>query len=363
MIAVRLRKFILAGFAALGLLLLIAPGFAQPAPVPALPDTERRTSYSISASTCSCLVNFALFGDSTDFNNWVEVFLNGVRVNFNDPTFGWAITSPSGSLATIPRPVTNAVLTFTGAQTGTVQIVGARRPRLTSQFNEGAGVPTRNFNVVLTDLTAQNRELWDKKTNDVTGQALLSQPGNTMGPLPLPALCANALLGFDGTGLNPVSASANGAVLPVVSGNIPNFTGTTGLLHDSGKATPAGAIVGTTDSQTLTNKTFVCANQTSCVVLLGSDVTGQLPIGNGGTGQTTAAAAISALMPTPTHAGDIVYWNGSNWVTLAGNNSGTLTLQENASGVPVWASVAGTGTVTSVTCGAGLSGGTITTSG
>jgi hypothetical protein len=119
---------------------------------------------------------------------------------------------------------------------------------------------------------------------------------------------------------------------------------------------------GFTSAGALTGATFNCASNT-CTVRAASDITGQLPIGNGGTGQATAAAAISALMPTPTRAGDIAYWNGSNWVTIAGNNSGTLTLQENASGVPVWASVAGTGTVTSVICGTGLSGGTITTSG
>lgn len=60
----------------------------------------------------------------------------------------------------------------------------------------------------------------------------------------------------------------------------------------------------------------------------------------------------------PTRAGDIMYWNGSAWVTIAGNNSGTNFLSENASGVPSWASA-----VTSVTCGTGLSGGTITATG
>src|SRR5258706_497086 len=95
---------------------------------------------------------FALFGDGTDYANWVEVWLNGVRYNFNDATFGWTITSPSGSLSTLARPITNAVLTFNAVQTGTVQIVGARRPRRTSQFTENAGVSARNFNQVLTDI-------------------------------------------------------------------------------------------------------------------------------------------------------------------------------------------------------------------
>jgi hypothetical protein len=208
----RARRLILAGLAALSLLSSVAASFAQvPAPVPALPDAERRTSYSITASTCACSLgaSLALYGDANDYWNWVEVYLNGTRVNYNDATFGWTITSPSGSLSTLARPITDAVLTFRSAQTGTVQIVGARRPRRVSQFSESAGVPARNVNQVVTDITATLREMWDK-TNDMTGRGLFSQPGNTVGLLPPPSACANTLLGFDSTGLNPVCTNFAG---------------------------------------------------------------------------------------------------------------------------------------------------------
>lgn len=72
-------------------------------------------------------------------------------------------------------------------------------------------------------------------------------------------------------------------------------------------------------------------------------------ISQGGTGQTSQTAAFNALAPNPTRAGDLIYWNGSNWINLAGNNSGTQVLQETSSGVPSWVSAGGTGTVTSVT--------------
>lgn len=67
-------------------------------------------------------------------------------------------------------------------------------------------------------------------------------------------------------------------------------------------------------------------------------------------------AKINAILPTPTRAGDVIYWNGTTWVSLAGNNSGTQVLSENASGVLTWAA-AGTGTVTSaqISAGAGIS--------
>lgn len=198
-----IRRLILS----LALIAGISPAMAQvPAPVPALPDQHRIQGYLITASTCNCAVNFALYGDGTDYQNWVEVWINGTRVNYNDATYGWTITSPSGSLSTLPRPVTNAVLTFNSVQTGEIQIVGARRPRRAAQFAENTGVSARNLNQVFTDVIATQRELWDK-TSDVTGRGLFFAPGFITGPMPLPAACANNLLGFDATGLNPTCVS------------------------------------------------------------------------------------------------------------------------------------------------------------
>lgn len=72
------------------------------------------------------------------------------------------------------------------------------------------------------------------------------------------------------------------------------------------------------------------------------DLTAAVPISLGGTGQTTQQAGFNALACTPTRAGDVTYYNGTNWVCLAGNNSGTQVLQENASGVPSWAAAGST---------------------
>lgn len=201
-----------------------APAFAQaPAPVPALPDAERRTSYSITASTCQCAVNMALYGDSTDYQNWLEVWINGVNAAYNDPVVGWKVTSPSGPLANLARPISNAVLTFNGPQTGTIQIVGARRPRRVAQFAENTGVPARNLNQAITDLVAQNREAWDR-TNDIAGRAPLLPPGETMGTLPPLAGRANMGACFDSNGrLAPCVAAPSGSF---VAGAGIQFTGT-----------------------------------------------------------------------------------------------------------------------------------------
>lgn len=108
-------------------------------------------------------------------------------------------------------------------------------------------------------------------------------------------------------------------------------------------------------SFTVDAKGRITAASANTPVIPAADVTGTFGIAQGGTGQTTRAPALAALMPVPTRAGDIAYWNGTAWVTLAGNNSGTQTFVENASGLPAWSAV-GTGTVTEQknTAGAGL---------
>jgi len=240
--------------------LVPAASFAQvPPPVPALPDTERRTTYSISGTTCACNVNFALFGDSTDFQNWLEVYLNGVLVSFNDLTFGWTITVPTGSLSTRARPISDAILTFNSVQTGTVQIVGARRPRRAVQLTEG-GVTARALNQVFTDIIAQNRETWDR-TNDITGRSLKGLPGESVSPFPSAALRAGGFMCWDGTGLIPLACaplSGTGNVSgpnSATDGHFAVFNGATGAILKDGGAPPVLAPSATIDTTNAANIT------------------------------------------------------------------------------------------------------------
>lgn len=73
---------------------------------------------------------------------------------------------------------------------------------------------------------------------------------------------------------------------------------------------------------------------TTGTVSLATEVTGNLPIASGGTGQTTKTAAFDALSPNSTK-GDIEYHNGTNNVRLPiGVDGYVLTA---SSGVPSWA--------------------------
>ena len=279
------RRLILA----LALMAGLTPAIAQvPPPVPSLPDTERRTSYTISGTTCACAVNFALYGDSTDYQNWVEVFLNGTRINYNDATYGWTITSPTGPIGNIARPITDAVLTFNSSQTGTVQIVGARRPRRVSQFSENRGVAARDLNQVLTDMIAQNRETWDK-INDVTGRSVRGIPGETMALLPPAATRANSNACFDSggnltncasvttgtlvagtgiqlTGTNPTTISTTFSTGSAATANIGTSGGTVPLLNGNNTHSGNNTFSGTntfTGSTSFTNLQLPGGTQTS----------------------------------------------------------------------------------------------------
>jgi len=394
----------------------IGAAIAQvPPPVPALPDTERRTSYTISSTTCACAVNFAIFASGTDVDEWIEVWIAGTRYLSTDPTFGWSLSSVTGALATIPRPITNAVLTFNSAQTGTVQIVGAERPRRTVQFTENRGVAARDLNQALTELTAENRETWDK-TNDLAGRTVQAPPGETLSVLSPAATRASQFFIFDANG-NPSLASPGlglgNVVGPIsaVNNHVAVFSGTTGkVIADggtigsttlTGDVTGSGTVTFATTLATVNSNVGTFGSATQCLTvtvngkglitaasvntctpafssLTGQATLAQLPsIANNtilanisGSSAVPAADGLSAIIDSAIAStqGDILYRNASSWVALAPGSSGQLLQSGGAAANPSWVTATGTGTVTSAAIAAGtgisVSGTcTITTSG
>jgi hypothetical protein len=205
--------------------------------------------------------------------------------------------------------------------------------------------------------------------NGGTGQTTLTNHGVLVGAgtsaiTQLAAASLGTVLAGQGVGSDPAFSSS-----PMIGalgiGGVAAATGTTlynapvapgangqGALGASGANGFVAMGQGSSNDVTVENKTgqVVCSAATGTQTWACNTLTliNALAIAQGGSGATTASAAFGNLAPTPTRAGDIIYWNGSSWVTLPGNNAGTLVLQENASGVPSWASVAGTGTVTNV---------------
>lgn len=267
------------------LALLIAPAGGQvPPPVPALPDQQRITSYQITSSNCACAIGFALYGDQTDYQNWVQIWLNGVNVAYNDPSFGWSVTSPSGPLGLIALPISDAVLTFSRPQTGTVMIVGARRPRRLSQYTEGRGVAARDLNVSITDLVAQNREQWD-----ILNRALLAPPGGTVGfPAGQPLIGAGTSIPTSGTksGSTTNFATVTGSL---TNGHCLSVSGSGDIIDAGGPCTTGGG-GGTVSAGTAGNPAMYLAN-----------------------GNTVVAQGAGNPMTMP---GDVYFKSGRPWVDV-----------------------------------------------
>jgi hypothetical protein len=159
--------------------------------------------------------------------------------------------------------------------------------------------------------------------------------------------------GYGGTGLTTFTGANNAlystgsttltaGTLPVAAGGTGATTLTTnGVVYGNGTS-PAGITAAGTTGQVLVATTSGAPSWGS--VPAGS-ITGTLPIANGGTGQTTAAAAFNALSPITT-TGDLIVGNGTNSATRLGIGSTGQVLTVSG-GTSVWSTpTTGGGTIT-----------------
>ena len=153
------------------------------------------------------------------------------------------------------------------------------------------------------------------------------------------------------------TVALTGAGTTAVTGTYPNFTITSNDQY-VGTVTSVGGtgtVNGISLSGTVTSSGSLTLGGTLSGVDLTTQVTGTLPIANGGTGQTTAVAAFDALAPSQTgNSGKYLTTNGTttSWGTIS--SAGTVTSV--AATVPSFLSVSGSPITTSGTLAISYSG-------
>ncbi len=204
-----------------------------------------------------------------------------------------------------------------GATTASVDLYGTTSGVVSVKPQDAAG--TYNFNL--------------PTTAGSSGQPLLSGGGGSS-----PHTYGTLGVAAGGTGLTAGT-----------SGGIPYYSSTSAITS-SGALTASQLILG---GGAGASPTSLAAGSQYQVLRMGASnpaygsinldqsaaVTGALPIGNGGTGQATKAAAFDALSPMTT-SGDIIYGGASGTGTrlAKGSNGDVLTL---AAGIPSWAAPSG----------------------
>lgn len=137
------------------------------------------------------------------------------------------------------------------------------------------------------------------------------------------------------------TTAGTGAVEEITAGT--GLTLTAGALAVS-KAFPTGDIVGTTDSQTLTNKTINGSNNTITNVSLSTGVTGTLPVANGGTGLTAGTS------------GGIPYYSSTSALASSGVLAASALMVGGGAGAAPSTITTGTGVTTALGVNTGTAG-------
>ena len=135
------------------------------------------------------------------------------------------------------------------------------------------------------------------------------------------------------------TVSLTGAGTTSISGTYPNFTVTSNdqFAGTVTSVSGTGTVNGISLSGTVTSSGSLTLGGTLSGVDLTTQVTGTLPIANGGTGQTSQTAAFDALSPLTTK-GDLVVNNGTNDVRLGVGTNGQLLTADSAEATGVkWA--------------------------
>lgn len=257
---------------------------------------------------------------------------------------------------------------------GTVQSVGLAMPGIFSV----SGSPVTLTGTLTATLATQSANLvWAGPTSggaatptfrSLVGADLPNPSASTLGGV-------QSFAGVSSQWIRQISTSG----VPIASQ--PAFTDISGTLAAAQCPTPTASTIGCVQSLTSTTSRWVNSISTSGVPgtsqpafsdLSGAATLAQLPsistssvLGNnsGGTAVPSALTASQVLDFIGSTQGQVLYRGASGWLALGVGTSGQVLTTGGAGADPAWATVTGTGTVTNVATGTGLTGGPITTTG
>lgn len=328
--------------------------------------------------------------------NAQAIYVNNVAVGVGNGSVSSVGMSVPSFLSVTPASITSTG-TFAVSYSGTALPVangGTGATTLTGYvYGNGTGAFTASTTIPGSAISG-----------NITGNAATATTATTAGNV-----SGTVAIGNGGTG-QTTAANALNALLPTQTGNV-GYALTTNGSTPSWSAVGTGSVTSIIASTTPVNglslsggtistSGTIAITGTLSGVALGSAVTGTLPLGNGGTGQTTAQAAMNALAGGVT-SGAFLRGNGTNVVLAAlvsgdipnnaanttgtaGNVTGTVAVANGGTGATSAGAAltnlgayaasnpsgytSNTGTVTSVATtgtvnGITLTGGTITTSG
>jgi len=305
---------------------------------------------------------------SSDANTSAEVMSGMFTFTSEGTTYagsGWILTTPN------PITLNTTGLTFTQfSQAGT--IIGANVGAGAGWYQGKVGT-TLNFKSII---AASSRLSITVNTNDLTldvveANLVLNNIGGTLSAtkggtglttttqngvliggatntfVMTAAGTANQVFAVPSGGGAPVFGAINLASSAAVSGVLPIANGgtnsSTALTGSGGVAVVTGAGGGIIQGPSGTTTQVLHGNAgglpTFGAVALATDVSGQLPVANGGTGASTKPAGFDALSPMTT-LGDIIYFSTTG-ARLAGNTTATKNfLTQTGTGAisaaPVW---------------------------
>jgi hypothetical protein len=236
--------------------------------------------------------------------NWSLTLIQGLNAQVDIPAVSIRndVTIPTG--ASCPAAFGSLVLYNRGTLTPAT-ILSTQGPSLGGDLTGASPNPTvvglRGQPLAAGNCSNGQARVYNSGTSSYTCQAVTSGAVVTQ-------VAGGTGVTIGGTASVPIVNVTN---LPVTAGGTGGTSFSAGVIHGNGTSA-----------------------LTSSAVALGSEVSGQLAVANGGTGAATAANAYNALAPTTT-AGDIAYANGAGTNTrVAGNATATRMFFSEASSVP-----------------------------